>query len=108
MRNLSEVLMTVAVAVVLLAVWHAAVGAQNIAPRPVSLSGGHVGVLWVSDSDRGTYGRENDSGTWRNGHQNDNDHDPFAPGGVLGHRNPEQHHRDVNRAWGVLGFLLFL
>ena len=114
MRNtlLRQMLMTAVVAVVLLAVWQAAAGAQNMTPRTTSLSGHQVGVLMVGDNDRNrNYGRANDGGVWQNGrpHDRDNDRrDPFARDGVLGHRAPEQHHRDVNRGWGLLGLLLLL
>ena len=110
MRTLGEVLMTVAVAVVLLAVWHAAAGAPNTTPTPVSFSGGPAGVLMVSDEGGGG---PNPNGGDRDKKRDDmsrgwHEHDPFAPGGVLGERSPEQHHRDVNRAWGLLGLLVFL
>ena len=74
------------------------------------MSSGHASVVMVSDNDRtSTYGRSNDSGAWNGGHARDTDkRDPFATDGVLGHRSPEQHHRDVNRGWGLLGLLLFL
>lgn len=109
---LRHILMTAVVVVVLSAAWSVAASAQPIASGSTSLSGSHAGVVMVSDNDRNRdYGRANDGGAWNGGHARDRDsdrRDPFAPDGVLGHRSPEQHHRDVNRGWGLLGLLLFL
>jgi hypothetical protein len=110
MRTLGEVLMTAAVVVVLLALWQAAAGAQNM--TPASLGGGQASVLMVSDNGGGGTGpsaTDRDKSTTRDDLARGwHEHNPFAPGGVLGERPRDQHHRDVNRGWGLLGLLILL
>jgi hypothetical protein len=111
MRNLEQTLMMAAVAVALLAVLSATATAQGAASRPAGLGGGQASVMMVSDNaSNGAPGRGNDSqgvqgqrpGERSQARQSDRDDRLF------GHRSREQHHRDVNRGWGLLGLLLFL